>query len=225
MPREVNATGVAVVGTRAPAAADARKPADGKGGGGKKAAGASASQPLSREAQRLARFDKLLGADIEVVDLAKLREASWSGIPPKYRAVGWQLLLGYLPSNVEYRADALQRKRREYWESVPQYFDVSDAERSQYQRETLHQILMDVPRTCAAPAQKTHDLSADASACSTAHASAPPPLAPFPLTLRRAPRAAARPRRASSRPRRWGARSSASCTSGRSATRRRATFR
>ena len=215
---------MAVVGTRAPAAADARKPADGKGGGGKKAAGASASQPLSREAQRLARFDKLLGADIEVVDLAKLREASWSGIPPKYRAVGWQLLLGYLPSNVEYRADALQRKRREYWESVPQYFDVSDAERSQYQRETLHQILMDVPRTCAAPGQKP-----------TTSPRMPPPappltrpqtrLAPFPLTLRRAPRAAARPRRASSRPRRWGARSSASCTSGRCATRRRATFR
>ena len=59
----------------------------------------------------------------------------------------WQLLLGYLPSNPEWRADTLQRKRREYWESVPQFFDAPDAERSQYQRDTLHQILMDVPRT------------------------------------------------------------------------------
>ena len=53
----------------------------------------------------------------------------------------WQLLLGYLPSNPEWRADTLQRKRREYWASVPQYFDVDDAERSQYQKDTLHQVL------------------------------------------------------------------------------------
>ena len=33
---------------------------------------------------------------------------------------------------------------------MPQYFDVSDDERSQYQRDTLHQILMDVPRTAPA---------------------------------------------------------------------------
>jgi len=101
---------------------------------------------LLREAQRLQLFDRLL-KDVEVVDLAKLRPASWSGIPAQYRPVCWQLLLGYLPSNCEWRADTLQRKRREYWASVPQYFDVDDAERSQYQRDTLHQILMDVPRT------------------------------------------------------------------------------
>jgi hypothetical protein len=40
-----------------------------------------------------------------------------------------------------------KHRRREYWSAVPQYFDVSDDERSQYQRDTLHQILMDVPRT------------------------------------------------------------------------------
>jgi hypothetical protein len=101
---------------------------------------------LSREAQRLKLFDSLL-KDVEVVDLAKLRPASWSGIPEQHRPVCWQLLLGYLPSNPEWRADTLQRKRREYWASVPQYFDVDDAERSQYQKDTLHQILMDVPRT------------------------------------------------------------------------------
>ena len=30
-----------------------------------------------------------------------------------------------------------QHRRREYWTAVPQYFDVSDDERSQYQRDTL----------------------------------------------------------------------------------------
>ena len=75
------------------------------------------------------------------MDLAKLRPASWSGIPEQHRPVCWQLLLGYLPSNPEWRADTLQRKRREYWASVPQYFDVDDAERSQYEKDTLHQVL------------------------------------------------------------------------------------
>ena len=95
---------------------------------------------LSREAQRLKLFDRLL-KDVGVVDLAKLRPASWSGIPEQHRPVCWQLLLGYLPSNPEWRADTLQRKRREYWASVPQYFDVDDAERSQYEKDTLHQVL------------------------------------------------------------------------------------
>lgn len=104
-----------------------------------------AAVPQSREAQRLELFNKLLSVD--VVDRAKLRSSSWSGIPPPHRPVCWQLLLGYLPGNAEYRADTLSRKRREYWSAVPQYFDVSDDERSQYQRDTLHQILMDVPRT------------------------------------------------------------------------------
>ena len=112
---------------------------------------------LSREAQRLKLFDRLL-KDVEVVDLAKLRPASWSGIPEQHRPVCWQLLLGYLPSNLEWRADTLQRKRREYWASVPQYFDVDDAERSQYQKDTLHQILMDVPRTCPSSRLLHHEV-------------------------------------------------------------------
>lgn len=124
----------------------------GEGGGqSKKTAASPAGSPQSREAQRLALFDRLLGVD--VVDLVKLRGACWSGIPPQHRATCWQLLLGYLPSNREWREETLQRKRREYWESVPQYFDVDDTERSQYQRETLHQILMDVPRT--SPSSRT----------------------------------------------------------------------
>lgn len=68
-----------------------------------------AAVPQSREAQRLELFNKLLSVD--VVDRAKLRSSSWSGIPPPHRPVCWQLLLGYLPGNAEYRADTLSRKR------------------------------------------------------------------------------------------------------------------
>ena len=64
----------------------------------------------------------------------------------------WQLLLGYLPPNRAWRESTLERKRREYGEAVPQFFDISDSERTEYQRNVLHQILIDVPRT--APASK-----------------------------------------------------------------------
>ena len=46
----------------------------------------------------------------------------------------------------------LERKRREYIDSLPLYFDLSDAERTDNHRAMLHQILIDVPRT--APSSK-----------------------------------------------------------------------
>lgn len=101
--------------------------------------------PLSMDDQREAKFDALLYED--VVDLKALRALSWSGIPSRCRSTVWPLLLGYLPPNKSFRSATLQRKRREYLESVAQHFDISDAERSEYQRKTLHQILIDVPRT------------------------------------------------------------------------------
>jgi len=87
-------------------------------------------------------FQELLGSD--VVDLQKLRSRSWSGIPSESRAVRpaappsasvpaaalhppwrtwqmcWQLLLGYLPPNLDWRESTLQRKRKDYYGSVPQ---------------------------------------------------------------------------------------------------------
>jgi hypothetical protein len=102
-----------------------------------------ASQPmygslLDKEAARVAKFERILS--VEIVDLAALRDASWSGIPAQYRMAAWQHLLGYLPVNGEWRASTLQRKRREYAEAVPQFFDVDDSERSEYQRAIFHQV-------------------------------------------------------------------------------------
>jgi len=119
------------------------------------AAGPSAP-PLSSEELRVQKFRALLSA--EVVDLPRLREMSWSGIPPAARAESWQLLLGYLPSNREWRAATLQRKRREYCEAVPQYFEVADSERSDYQQKILHQILIDVPRTSPSASLFHHEV-------------------------------------------------------------------
>ena len=53
--------------------------------------------------------------------VAILSAQAFSGQPPDaILQESWQLLLGYLPSNREWRAATLQRKRREYCEAVPQ---------------------------------------------------------------------------------------------------------
>lgn len=119
--------------------------ASGGAAGSRSAADAWPGGPKSIEQQRIAKFDALLAED--VVDLRALRALSWSGIPAHCRATAWPLLLGYLPPNKSCRSPTLQRKRREYLESVPQHFDLCDSERSEYERKTLHQILIDVPRT------------------------------------------------------------------------------
>ena len=42
----------------------------------------------------------------------------------------WRLLLGYLPANRDRREATLQRKRREYAEILPQYFNIPPEERT-----------------------------------------------------------------------------------------------
>lgn len=117
-------------------------------GGVPAAAQAPAAAPAlaARPSYRDKRFDDVLGE--EVVELDELRKLSWNGVPPVHRAAVWQLLVGYMPANRARREAALERKRREYWEAVPQYFDVPDAARSLQEQNILRQILVDVPRTC-----------------------------------------------------------------------------
>lgn len=117
-------------------------------GGVPPAAQAPAAAPAlaTRPSYRDKRFDDVLGED--VVELDELRKLSWNGVPPVHRAAVWQLLVGYMPANRARREAALERKRREYWEAVPQYFDVPDAARTLQEQNILRQILVDVPRTC-----------------------------------------------------------------------------
>jgi len=94
------------------------------------------------------RVQKLLKELQEpVVDLEQLRKLSWQGIPFEVRPTVWQLLLEYLPANVERRETTLERKRREYLDCIPKYFDIDDAERTQEERVLYRQIQIDVPRT------------------------------------------------------------------------------
>eukprot|EP00891_Asterochloris_glomerata_P001979 jgi/Astpho2/1979/e_gw1.00038.107.1_t len=94
---------------------------------------------------RVKKFDKLL-AD-QVVDLDLLRELAWSGIPADLRPTCWQLLLGYAPPNRERREQILARKRQEYRDMVPEYYDVAMSSRSEDEVGALRQVAVDVPRT------------------------------------------------------------------------------
>ncbi|KAL4950069.1 rab-GTPase-TBC domain-containing protein [Aspergillus filifer] len=106
---------------------------------------------------RINKFKRLLQAS--TVPLAELRNLAWSGVPAEVRAMTWQLLLGYLPTNSERRIAALERKRKEYLDGVRQAFERSNATSAGKSASTntgrgrgldeaiWHQISIDVPRT------------------------------------------------------------------------------
>uniref|UniRef100_A0A8D0LBM0 TBC1 domain family member 22A n=1 Tax=Sphenodon punctatus TaxID=8508 RepID=A0A8D0LBM0_SPHPU len=103
---------------------------------------ASASPVLTeREAFRLDKFRQLLAGPN--TDLEELRKLSWSGIPKQVRQITWKLLSGYLPANVDRREGTLQRKRKEYFVFIEQYYDSRNDESHQ---DTYRQIQIDIPR-------------------------------------------------------------------------------
>jgi len=84
----------------------------------------------------------------ENLNLEGLRETCWKGIPDEIRPLAWKILIGYLPRNGKRRIPTLQKKRNEYSKLVQQYFDTTVDERTDSESATLHQIKLDVPRTC-----------------------------------------------------------------------------
>jgi hypothetical protein len=83
-----------------------------------------------------------------VVDLDKIREVSWAGIPPPLRANVWRLFLHYEPVNSAIRSATLQHKRTDYFDCVERVF--SENQRHLWtnsQRQTESQIMRDLPRT------------------------------------------------------------------------------
>lgn len=94
---------------------------------------------------------------MSTVPLTELRNLAWSGVPQEVRAITWQLLLGYLPTNSERRIATLERKRKEYLDGVRQAFKQSNSPvkppssttgRGRGLDEAIwHQISIDIPRT------------------------------------------------------------------------------
>ncbi|CAM6106925.1 unnamed protein product [Calypogeia fissa] len=119
------------------------------GNSGSKGSSTESSRPSTggraTDTARVARFIRELSAPS--VNLDALRELAWSGVPPDMRPTVWRLLLGYAPTNADRRLAVLTRKRQEYIECIPQYYDISDADRSEDERTMLRQISVDAPRT------------------------------------------------------------------------------
>lgn len=107
--------------------------------------GSPANSNAGFSEHRLKKFHKIL--DSQVIDIEALRELCWNGIPGEMRPICWRLLLGYLPPNKNRQAQTLLRKRREYQEMVPQFYDISNSERSDEELSALRQVSVDVPRT------------------------------------------------------------------------------
>ncbi|KAJ3681392.1 hypothetical protein LUZ60_015881 [Juncus effusus] len=97
------------------------------------------------DSARITKFTQELSRP--AVILEKLRELSWSGVPPYMRPNIWRLLLGYAPPNSDRRESVLTRKRQEYVECVSQYYDVPDSDRTDEEINMLRQISVDCPRT------------------------------------------------------------------------------
>ena len=101
---------------------------------------------LSDEAYKFNKFKKNFFQK-DTVNLSKLRQAAWNGVPYQYRAVTWMIMLGYMPVNRNRRKQCLKRRREDYARFVEKYFDAPEGERSAHEQETLRQVLVDVPRT------------------------------------------------------------------------------
>ena len=121
----------------------------------------------STRVSRINKFKRIL--QTSSISLAELRSLSWSGVPEEVRAMTWQLLLGYLPTNSERRVAALERKRKEYLDGVRQAFSegtsatqkatssglaglsskppVTTGKGRGLDEAVWHQISIDVPRT------------------------------------------------------------------------------
>ena len=121
----------------------------------------------STRISRINKFKRIL--QTSSVSLNELRAAAWSGVPEEVRAVTWQMLLGYLPTNSERRVTTLERKRKEYLDAVRQAFGEGTASSKGSTSSGLpglasnppvtagrgrgldeavwHQISIDVPRT------------------------------------------------------------------------------
>jgi len=73
--------------------------------------------------RRLRQFDQALGA--AVVDLDRIRDISWAGIPDGRRPSIWRLFLDYEPVNRSLREQTLSHKRLDYFDCLERVFGES----------------------------------------------------------------------------------------------------
>ena len=80
--------------------------------------------PRHRRADRQNRqFAALLSTSI--VDLDKIKEISWMGIPEKMRARVWRLFLDYEPISSDIADATLEHKRKDYFDCLDRLFSAA----------------------------------------------------------------------------------------------------
>ncbi|KAG0682575.1 GTPase-activating protein [Pichia californica] len=99
----------------------------------------SLQTPLSDD---IIKYNKIVKALTKSnFEISELKKQSWSGIPSSLRSLVWQILVGYLPTNTNTRTSVLNRKRKDYINSITRLF------RSDKDQSLWHQIKIDVLRT------------------------------------------------------------------------------
>ncbi|KAI9340401.1 RabGAP/TBC [Zopfochytrium polystomum] len=100
---------------------------------------------LNSKAIRFNKFKALL--DSPIIDMEELKKLSWKGVPDEIRPTVWKLLMGYLPTNSNYRQETVQTKRKQYDTYVKQSF--AEDRKASLDQALHHQIHIDVQRTNA----------------------------------------------------------------------------
>ena len=83
-----------------------------------------------------------------VIDLERIRQIAWAGLPDIHRAEIWRLFLDYEPVNKNLRQATLEHKRNDYFDCLERVY--SESQRHLWtnaQKQTVQQILRDLPRT------------------------------------------------------------------------------
>lgn len=105
------------------------------------------NSPKRRARERhIQQYASLLSTPI--VNLDKIREISWNGIPPQYRARVWRLFLDYEPIDTNATVATLEHKRKDYFDCLSRlYGEEQKPLWTSAQKQMLHQISIDLPRT------------------------------------------------------------------------------
>jgi hypothetical protein len=83
-----------------------------------------------------------------IIDLDRIREIAWMGIPQQFRPRIWRLFLDYEPINSAQSESTLDNKRKDYRDCLDRLFSPSQRQLwTSVQKQTLHQIIIDLPRT------------------------------------------------------------------------------
>lgn len=105
--------------------------------------------------KRLQAFETILNEDVVNVD--KLKQLAWDGIPVQHRSKSWKILLKYLPTNLDNIEQTLNRKRKDYFVMVDTYIEHPTLERDAQEQKIFKLIIDDVNRTLPESALIRHE--------------------------------------------------------------------